>query len=670
MDWTTSVSAACSAASEAIARTLLAVNRFVREVRESRSEFDGISTELHSLDGVLDLLGYDAEYIPVSLAEPTPAVLETCLALLNELEGCISLLNRPDVPRPEKRSRWLASCKHVDTLRWTLSEYKLVLGLAADLVGVTKSQANDAAKHGLSDGQENAACEDGVEDHGLAVVTARISEVSSTLKDDFGQSVALARLGQYLDILRAETHVDQTRIQTQPTARRPHRTSSMGGAPDSAIDMSYDDMDGPAFRWTKQTRRTPSTSFLAEPWEEEEEEDGTDEFIGELNEMRPRAPPVPPRSASRMSSMQRPSTADMYTDPRPSPSPSWPSTPRLSTSSSEASQRPAHDSYFTPVTELPPRTIDLPFRPGNRTHRRGSSVFSQVLDSVWEHPRADVPSPSLPPSRGGDTPQPDRQSSLLRRSGSKLSSTFRGLGRRRPSLKAVADVPEVETSAVFGVPLAKSIQVAKGVASARNGTGGAATREYPLSVLRCVYHIRDCGLDLPHIFGMDGDQARLAQLKEVFSSAETSYGKELDWSQFSVHDAANLILAFLSELPKPIISESVAKRWISLSRQAAMGGVRLDQGLDFWEEALMGVQGHGRALFKLLLNLWGDLADVADANQMTAERLAGRVIRSLMHATAARRQTDFMLALAFLIRKRSEYSLAARGVTRKSNAAF
>lgn len=131
-----SVSAACSAASEAVARTLLAINRFVREVRESRSEFDGITTELHSLDGVLDLLGYDAAFIPPSLAEHTPAVLETCLALLNELEGCISLLNGPDVPRPEKRSRWLASRKHVDTLRWTLSEYKLVLGLAADLVGV------------------------------------------------------------------------------------------------------------------------------------------------------------------------------------------------------------------------------------------------------------------------------------------------------------------------------------------------------------------------------------------------------------------------------------------------------------------------------------------------------------------------------------------------------
>jgi hypothetical protein len=233
--------------------------------------------------------------------------------------------------------------------------------------------------------------------------------------------------------------------------------------------------------------------------------------------------------------------------------------------------------------------------------------------------------------------------------------------------------PQLDANAVFGVPLTKSIQLAKGVASTRHGTGESsarATREYPLSVLRCVYHIRDCGLDVPHLFGLDGDQVRIGQLKDLFNSAETSYGKELDWSAFTVHDAADVILVFLSELPKPVIPESVGKRWISLSRQATIRGARLDQGLDFWEEALMGVQGPGRALFKLLLNLWGDIADAAETNEMMAERLAGRVVRPLMHAAAARRQTDFMLGLAFLIRKRSEYNLVMRGATRKSNAAF
>ncbi|KAK4249012.1 hypothetical protein C7999DRAFT_13127 [Corynascus novoguineensis] len=713
-----SISAACSAASEAIARTLLAVNRFVREVRESRSEFDGISTELHSLDGVLDLLGYDAAFIPTSLIEHTPPVLETCLALLNELEGCISLLNHRDVPRAEKRSRWLASRKHVDTLRWTLSEYKLVLGLTADLVGVTKSQANDATGCDPSDSQHTLG-DDGADDDGLAVVTARILEVSNDLKNDREQSVAMARLGQYLDMLRAETRVKPSSIRTPSDTRRPHRSSSMGGPPDSAIDVSYDDLP---FRMSgKQRRPTPSTSFLADPWEEEEEERNMDKFDGELNEMpSARIPPVPPRSASRMSSapatsrfaytaaQQRPGTADTYCDPRPSPIPSWPSTPRVSTSSSsDASQYRGHEPpYFTPVTELSERTANLRFRPDTNPktpHSRRGSVFSQALEAVWENPHnhdAPLASPGGLSSSsmtnsgtGGDddrTPPPSasgRQSSLFRRnsskpSSSKLSATFRGFGRKRSFPKApptaeedenLKSLPARNDATVFGVPLASSIQVAKGVAGTRHGGSSSsthATREYPLCILRCVYHIRDCGLHVPHVFGLAGDAVRVAELRAIFSSAATGYGKELDWSRFDVHDAAALVLLFLSELPRPLISESVGKRWITMSRQAAAGAVRLDQGLDFWEEALMGVQGHGRTLFKLLLGLWGDLADAAPVNDMTAERLAARLITPLMHAAAARRQTDYMLGLAFLIRKRSEYNLAANGVARKSNAAF
>ncbi|KAL2159384.1 hypothetical protein VTH06DRAFT_2388 [Thermothelomyces fergusii] len=679
-DMDRSVSAACSAASEAVARTLLAVNRFVREVRESRSEFDGIATELHSLDGVLDLLGYDAAFIPPPLAEHTPAVLATCLALLDELEGCISLLNRPDVPRPEKRSRWLASRKHVETLRWTLGEYKLVLGLAADLVGVTKSRVTDSASRGRPD-DEHARCGDEAEEDGLAIVTARIVEVSNELKGELEQSVAMARLGRYLEMLRAATGIGPPSPVPPPRdSRRQHRTSSMGGAPDSAID-----------------RPTPTTSFLADPWEEEEEEEeeedeDRDEFVGELSEMPARAPPVPPRSASRVrsavpsrpSAQHRPGAVDNYCDPRSSPSPSWPSTPRMSTSSSsDVSHRTSQEPYYTPVTvtEPPERAVASPrFRSDPKpTHSRRGSTLSQVLESVWEHPQRDA----SPAGARSETTPSRRHSGLFRRRSAKLPSPFRLFGRKWSSsakgdAAAAAAHGEAQVpGAVFGVPLANSIQVARGVAGTRHRAGGTssssssyATRDYPLCVLRCVYHIRDCGLHVPHVFGGLEDPGRLAELKAIFGAPETGYGKELDWSRFTVHEAAALILVFLSELPRPLVPESVAKRWVALSRQAAVGSVRLDQGLDFWEEALLGVQGHARSLFKLLLNLWGDLADAAPVNEMTAERLAARVIRPLMHEIPARHHTDFMLGLAFVIRKRSEYSLAANGVARQSNAAF
>ena len=96
---------------------------------------DTISTELHSLEGVLELLRDDAASFPPLLAEQTPGVLDSCLNLINELEGCISVLNRPGVSKADKKSRWLASRDHISKLQWTLGRYKMALGLAVDLIG-------------------------------------------------------------------------------------------------------------------------------------------------------------------------------------------------------------------------------------------------------------------------------------------------------------------------------------------------------------------------------------------------------------------------------------------------------------------------------------------------------------------------------------------------------
>ncbi|KAK4234044.1 hypothetical protein C8A03DRAFT_38203 [Achaetomium macrosporum] len=695
MDRITTVSAACSAASDAIARTSLALNDFVREVRESRSEFDAISTQVHSLDGVLDLLRYDAAFFPASLAQHTPAVLETCLSLISELEGCVSVLNRPGISRAEKKSRWLASRHHVNTLQWTLGEYKLVLGLTADLVGVIKSQASDNDEQGPPEYRlrSDTALGSTNEPNELATVAAGIIDVTRSLQKELNENAALAKLGHYLHVLQEQAVAAGGYTESRPELRAHRRmvSSSLGGPPDSAIDMSYDDAETPPSPVQKEA--VPPSSVDDPPTTRSEE---TDDFAGELYEMPVQVPPPlpPPRSAARLRSAaasRGPGRLPSTTDSRSSAdysaaTPSEPSSPGSSVFSAATPLRPAQESYYTPVTELSdPLEEEIPPRPETRTHSCRSGFVGQVLSFVWENPRSEVPSPpSRPTTSGSDLQVSSRHrpnSNPLRRSSSKLSISFRNLGlRRRPSLKTVQENPnvdlETDPGAVFGVPLAQSMLVAKGIASTRHGDKGSSVREYPLCVLRCVYHIRDCGLETtPYPFGIDGDsQLRLAQLKALFSAVETGYGKELDWSGFTVHDAADLILLFLSELPNPLIPESVAKRWVSLSRQATT--IRLDQGLDFWEEAFMGIRGHGRALFKLLLNLWGDIADAAAAthDKTAAERLAARVIRPLLHApataAAARHRTDFMLGLAFLIRKRSEYNLAAMGLTRKSNAAF
>jgi len=131
-----SISTGCFDASTAVAKTLSAVHRFIRDVREARADLDPIANDLHSLNNVLDLLKEDAARYPAHLAHQTPALLDNCLAILAELEGCLSVLNRPDLSRDDRKSRWMGSRQHITKLRWTLDGYKSTIGLAVDLVAL------------------------------------------------------------------------------------------------------------------------------------------------------------------------------------------------------------------------------------------------------------------------------------------------------------------------------------------------------------------------------------------------------------------------------------------------------------------------------------------------------------------------------------------------------
>ncbi|KAJ8125384.1 hypothetical protein O1611_g8255 [Lasiodiplodia mahajangana] len=175
---------------------------------------------------------------------------------------------------------------------------------------------------------------------------------------------------------------------------------------------------------------------------------------------------------------------------------------------------------------------------------------------------------------------------------------------------------------------------------------------------KCCFFLKNEGVMAPDLFAEPGDIFRVAKLKEIFSMGPT-YGEDVDFASYTVYDAADLIMLYLSQLPRPLIPESLAKRWISLSRQATLSGshaTRLDQCIDFWEEALSGLRGPSRSLFKLLLNLWADVAAAEEQNDMTAERLSDVVLKPLMHISSAQYKTDYMLSLAFLIRKRAEYT--------------
>ncbi|KAB5513235.1 Rho GTPase activation protein [Coniochaeta sp. 2T2.1] len=655
-----SITTGCFALSSAISKTSSALNAFVRDVRESRSELDALSGELHSLEGVLDLLKDDASSFPPTLASRTPTVLQHCHAVINELEGYVLVLNSNGLSAQAKRLRWAATKSHMAKLRLTLDGYKSTLGLALDLVAFTSVAAKESGRASPTE-TSNVT-------RNITRTVEEMGRLSTRLQGDFQKN---ASLRSYLDAL--QLYADSIGINFEPELASSMK--SVSDAPDSGIEM-----DDPPIK--KSPNPAPASPDLALPIED------IDELLDELKEMpsdNNRPPTPPPRNVRRSLSVSSTSAAIPPPIERP-----------------PLTLRPDHDFHFvttitagSEVVEPPPpvKRSFLGRMFGTTKQKRSMSSSSaasiRTADSRPSTSASTAPSvaPSTPPGGlsvspsaprgGGMSVVPERPGGLVRRGSRRMSLTIKSLPVFKVSTEVENEAENNEPNAVFGVSLQKSIQVARGSARTRHnegtGKGNTSHREFPLCIHKCVQFVKtgtEEGVGVPDIFGEPGDAKRLAALRRLFSEGPT-YGEDIDWEWFTVYEAADLILNFLSELPKPLVSESMAKRWISLSRQATVSnGSRTDQCLDFWEEALLGVRGPARNLLKLLLNLWADVAEAADSNNMTAERLAGRIVQPLMHTSGRTYTTDYMLGLAFLIRKRSEYLALMHGNKGKAKAAF
>ncbi|POS73653.1 hypothetical protein DHEL01_v207951 [Diaporthe helianthi] len=838
-----SISTACFATNNAISKTSPTLRGFIREVREARAELDAVLAELHSLDGVVDILKDDASSFPEALARRTPPLLEHCTSIVHQIDGYVHVCNGLGLTAKDKKYRWMAIRGDMEKLRLTLEGYKSTLAVVTDLVGLTKTKEDNdqlSIDSGASMFHDRIERQASVNDdimNDLTRVMGNMGGLRARLQAEFGSIYAVSDIEKYLDAMQLQATDLGYRLEAERLeARQPPRhsqtharggtgdredrhthsgSSSVGDAPDSAIDMN-DGPPSPYRRHSKEDPDSPPGSSDSRPRHDRslptlpivEIDEYMDEIDGlaDLPEPSPsagRAPTPPPKAVARSNSVVHVSTLSPWTGhipgiSRPSSvrsvsdygvpdSEGNPVVPRrmsslhsppradgdaLSTVGSLQGIRPPrsksnysmYSSFGTVTTTItggaqarsPPASRDsrsnnsrsnndsnnnnnnninntnCDSRPGRRLFGRRSSfnvpglptrpstaspmnsgggkahVLSDALanpavraDAV-SHPLAHAP-PEPPPlstqrahhraSPSVDTTNTNATSTSsskglrpstavsstgasIRSNSSRLLSMFRRVSIWSPRITADAAKEESEPDDIFGVSLKKSMQIATAtVKTHHDGSKGSSRRDFPRCVLSCVNFIREKGgVHAPHIFGgeMAGGEStvRIASLKEAFSTAP-HYGEgNIDWATYNVYEAAELIVLFLQQLAKPLVSEAVAKRWIVLSKQATVPNhLRLDHCIDFWDEALLGIRGAARSLFKLLLNLWGDVADAAERNEMTAERLAARMLNPLLHLPAGKYTTDYMLGLAFLIRKRSEYSMVLRD-GRKSKAAF
>ncbi|KAM7216797.1 Rho GTPase activation protein [Rhypophila decipiens] len=305
---------------------------------------------------------------------------------------------------------------------------------------------------------------------------------------------------------------------------------------------------------------------------------------------------------------------------------------------------------FIERRSLTPHTL---VAPTTTYHHNESTIFEKPLPHR----------PSTSSSIGGvtDTVTISSSSQSTRDPGrGSLESGWRFGRRRKP--KAMGDP--------FGVDLLKSIEIAPArIRISHNGRSNSH-RKFPLSIHKCCEFIKDSGTKDPSLFSSPGNAFHLDALRRIFTTAP-DYGENFtfDGTDYTIHDAARIILIYLTELPKPLVPRSVLKSWILLARQHGAieppCPMRIETGLDFWTEALNRLPLVNRNLVKNLLGLFAQILtkrtaegeiEVGDAN---ARQMASAVARAMFHTDDVNRTSKTAvhptLALAFMIKKRGEY---------------
>lgn len=138
-----------------------------------------------------------------------------------------------------------------------------------------------------------------------------------------------------------------------------------------------------------------------------------------------------------------------------------------------------------------------------------------------------------------------------------LTSWWTGF-KKRPK-KEEEKIP----SGIFGVPLATSIKYANVAISLTNDHGESYTYGYvPIVIAKCGVFLKEKGTDVHGIFRLSGAAKRIKDLETTFDSPDR-YGKGLDWTGYTVHDAGSILRRYINKLPEPVIPLSFYEQYRS-----------------------------------------------------------------------------------------------------------
>ncbi|KAF3393946.1 Rho-GTPase-activating protein 5 [Penicillium rolfsii] len=234
------------------------------------------------------------------------------------------------------------------------------------------------------------------------------------------------------------------------------------------------------------------------------------------------------------------------------------------------------------------------------------------------------------------------------------------------------------TRGIFGVPLNVSIKYANVAISLTGENGKSHIYGYvPIVVAKCGVFLKDRATDVEGIFRLNGSAKRIKDLQEIFDSPER-YGKGLDWSGYTVHDAANVLRRYLNQLPEPIVPLEFYERFREPLRvyqrqvqaeKEPVGAEKFDhaKAVETYQRLIVELPPLNKQLLLYILDLLAVFASKSDQNRMTSANLSAIFQPGMLsHPQHDMSPEEYKLSqdvLIFLIENQDHFLVGMSGTT-------
>jgi hypothetical protein len=183
--------------------------------------------------------------------------------------------------------------------------------------------------------------------------------------------------------------------------------------------------------------------------------------------------------------------------------------------------------------------------------------------------------------------------------------------------------------------------------------------------------------DVEGIFRLNGSAKRIKDLQEIFDSPER-YGKGLDWSGYTVHDAANVLRRYLNQLPEPIVPLEFYERFREPLRvyqrqvQAEKEPVEAEKfdhakAVETYQRLIVELPPLNKQLLLYILDLLAVFASKSDQNRMTSANLSAIFQPGMLsHPQHDMSPEEYKLSqdvLIFLIENQDHFLVGMSGTT-------